>query len=152
MKKYNLTKSHICISNLNSIKNVAETFVVFFRNVSRIIFLFFEIVSKTIFDENLSSSFSTSELSDSGKLPFLSFSKNVKCNLLLQSPETSSLFFSITFCSGREVKGLIVNDSKRSSKSSKCRSMTTTTTTTTSASTVEKVTLSSFFSGFYFPE
>ena len=56
MKKYNLTKSHICISNLNSIKNVAETFVVFFRNVSRIIFLFFEIVSKTIFDENLSSS------------------------------------------------------------------------------------------------
>ena len=36
---------------------------------------------------------STSELSDSGKLPFLSFSKNVKCNLLLQSPETSSQFF-----------------------------------------------------------
>ena len=52
-------------------------------------------------------------------------------------------FFSITFCSGREVKGLFENDSKRSSKSSKCRQR-----RRRRRRSSKKVTLSSFFPGF----
>ena len=147
MKKYNLTKSHICISNLNSIKNVAETFVAFFRNVSRIIFLFFEIVSKPIFDEKsliqfvrllnspiLGNCHSSPSRKMSSAICFCSHRKRLRS------------FFSITFCSGREVKGLFENDSKRSSKSSKCRQR-----RRRRRRSSKKVTLSSFFSGFYFP-
>ena len=144
MKKVQLDEISYLHFDFEFDRKCRQNFCRFFRNAFRIIFVFFEIVSKPIFDENLSSS-----LFDFWTLRFWETAIPLlfeKCQVQFAFAVTGNVFavfFSITFCSGREVKGLFENDSKRSSKSSKCRQR-----RRRRRRSSKKVTLSSFFPGF----